>query len=321
VGVKQNLRAKGGRRRRGRGGGGQGWQSRVVKTCTAVVVQLLPEARAGMLLAFRRADRPVFWPPREPRSLASLAPNSRKEASVKNFARLSMAAFVLVMCSTAVRAEDTIESVEKDIIEKWSKMTSLTAKMATDANMGGMAMKMTGTIEFLNKEGKELFRLEAEMEQAMGGQTMKSTILSIVDGEFQWMLMDMGMMKQAMKTKPDDFQGSPGGKKMFEQMKKDNDLKLLPSEKIDDKDCHVIEVKPKKSGEQLALVKMYFAKDTGIMVKMVGYDTGNNAVMTSTYSDIKTNVEIAAERFVFTAPEGVQVMDMTKNEGMPAGHP
>lgn len=240
---------------------------------------------------------------------------------MKNFARLSMAAFVLMMCSTAVRAEDTIDSVEKEIIEKWSKMTSLTAKMATDANMGGMAMKMTGTIEFLNKEGKELFRLEAEMEQAMGGQTMKSTILSIVDGEFQWMLMDMGMMKQAMKTKPDDFQGSPGGKKMFEQMKKDNDLKLLPSEKIDDKDCYVIEVKPKKTGEQLALVKMYFAKDSGIMVKMVGYDTGNNAVMTSTYSDIKTNVEIPAERFVFTAPEGVQVMDMTKNDGMPAGHP
>lgn len=250
-----------------------------------------------------------------------MLPIRRKETCVKNFVRLTMAAFVLAMCSSTVRAEDTIESVEKEIIEKWSKLTSLTANMATDAQMGGMSMKMTGTIEFLAKEGKEMFRLEAQMEQAMGGQPMKSSILSIVDGEFQWMLMDMGMMKQAMKTKPDDFQGSPGGKKMFEQMKKENDLKLLPSEKIDDKDCHVIEVKPKASGEQLALVKMFFGKDNGIMVKMVGYDTGNNAVMTSTYSDIKTNVDIKAERFVFTAPEGVQVMDMTKNEGMPAGHP
>ena len=34
-------------------------------------------------------------------------------------------------------------------------------------------------------------------------------------------------------------------------------------------------------------------------------------MMTTKYTDIKLNEKIDPERFVFTAPEGVQVMDMT----------
>jgi outer membrane lipoprotein-sorting protein len=248
----------------------------------------------------------------------------RKESTVKNLARLSLAAFVLVMSTTAALAAETLDSVEKEITDKWAKMTSLTADMATDATMGGAVMKMTGTIEFLNKSGKELFRLEAEFETTDDGRKTKGTTTTIVDGEHQYTLAEFatptGKVKSATKTNVEDFQGAPIGKKMFEQMKTHNELRLLPGEKVGDTDCYVFEATPRKEGEEIALSKMYFAKDNGVMVKMVSYDADQKAVMTVTYSDIKINVDIVAERFVFTAPEGVEVRDLTQT-GLPPAEP
>jgi outer membrane lipoprotein-sorting protein len=179
-------------------------------------------------------------------------------------------------------------------------------------NMQGMSMKSEGTIEYLIQDGKELFRMDMTMKQSMGGQEMDGSMSTIADGQFVYAVTEMMGQKMAMKQKPDSFQGAVGGKQMFEDMKKSNELKLLPDEKVDGQATFVIEATPKSAGPRpYANSKMFFAKDSGIMVKMVGVDTGGNEVMTMKVSDVKRDPKIDADRFVFKAPEGVQVMDMT----------
>jgi hypothetical protein len=104
----------------------------------------------------------------------------------------------------------------------------------------------------------------------------------------------------------------------FDGLKKEYDLKLLPDETVDGKATWVIEAKAKQSipGGPATLVS-YFDKSNGMNIKIVGKDPGGKTVLTATTSDIKINPPLKPERFVFKAPEGVEVMDLTK-QGEPA---
>ncbi len=58
----------------------------------------------------------------------------------------------------------------------------------------------------------------------------------------------------------------------------------------------------------------YFDKATGVMVKSVSKNVAGKVTMESLTTDLKVNSSISADRFVFTAPEGVEVMDLTKQQ-------
>ena len=89
-------------------------------------------------------------------------------------------------------------------------------------------------------------------------------------------------------------------------------MKVLPDEKVDGKDTFVIEAVPKGLARQpVTKMKYYLEKENGTVVKLLGYDRAGSEIMSIVYSNIKINPEIDVSRFVFQAPEGVQVMDMT----------
>ncbi|MBU0717601.1 MAG: hypothetical protein KJ749_05070 [Planctomycetes bacterium] len=219
---------------------------------------------------------------------------------------------VLVMLSTNALADETLESVEKKIVGNWTKLTSMSAKTTTEMIHPSMSMKSEGTLEYLSQDGKELFRLEMKVDQEMAGQKTQGTITSVADGEFVYNVTDMMGQTMAIKQKGDSFQNFPGGRQMFDNLREKNTLQLLPDEKLGDQVTYVIEVKPKEaSPSPMARMKLFFAKDTGMVVKMMAFDSGEQPMMTATYHDVTLNPKISPDRFVFTAPEGVQVMDMT----------
>ena len=225
---------------------------------------------------------------------------------------LTTVAISLLTLQAGALAGETLESVEKKIIEQWSKLKSMSAKTTMEMTMQGMSMKSDGTTEYLNDQGKEKYRMDMKMEQSFGDQKMEGSVSTISDGTFVYNLNDMMGQKMAMKQKADSLQGAPGGRQMFDNMKKNSELTLLPDEKIDGQAAYVIESKPKSPGPQpMSKSKMYFAKDSGIMIKMVGLDAEGKAIMTMNVKDVKLNPKISPDRFVFKAPEGVQVMDMT----------
>jgi len=91
-------------------------------------------------------------------------------------------------------------------------------------------------------------------------------------------------------------------------------VKVLPDEKVDGQECFVLEVTAKSElgvppgGRQVS----YFRKDIGVNVKAVSFDPDGRQLFTTTVTDVKVGVDIKPERFVFKAPEGVEVVDMSQ---------
>jgi len=230
---------------------------------------------------------------------------------------ITLTAIFFVFCPVALAGE-TLESVEKKITEKWDKVESMSSKMTITTNMTTEGMKAeskgSGTFEYITKDGKELQRHEMKMTVSYGGSmTMESSTLMISDGVFLYTLAETMGHKSAVKTRMEDsnFSGS-GSKARFQQLKKESNLKLLADEKIGGKDAWVIEASAKTPTPGTPFkMKMYFLKDTGAIAKTVGVDGAGVTVMTLSFTDVKINVKIDPSRFVFKAPAGVQVIDMT----------
>lgn len=223
-----------------------------------------------------------------------------------------------LILGNVAQAEPTLEQIEKDLTKKWEKVESLSSKMKMVGDMQGMTMKAEGTMEYMKKDDKELLRVEMEMtmNSPQGEQKMPST--SISDGEFVYTLTEMMGQQMAMKQKISAMNGAAGGAQMFEQLREQFELKALSSETVDGKDVYVLEGTSKQQSMQNPFKKarFYFATDTGMFLKMSGFDDTGKEVMTMSYSDVKVNPKLDPERFVFKAPEGVQVMDMTNMPGM-----
>lgn len=215
----------------------------------------------------------------------------------------------------------SLEDIEKDLVAKQDKIKSMSAKMETrsDMKMGGNTIKskQAGTMEWVRKDDKFLHRYESEGQSIMkmGDQEMKtdSKMLMISDGEHMYTLTEQMGQKTAMKMKADPAQ-SQNVASMFKAWKKDHNLKVLPDEKVEGRDCYVIEATPKKEQPNNPISKQvfYLCKKTGTMAKMVGYDKQGKQNMQMVLKDITINPDIKPERFKFKAPEGVEVMDMTK---------
>ena len=216
------------------------------------------------------------------------------------------------LVASSTFADEALDALEKKLVAQWSKIESISTKITMSMEMQGMTQKGEGMMEYVKKGDKEMQRMELKSEMTMGGgQTMASSTLTINDGEYTYTLTEMMGQKTAMKSKSDKGQGTLIGGKMFENLKKDNTVTVLPDESVGGKDAHVIKAVPKASGQPGANAsKLFFAKDTGMMIQMLSIDPAGKTVMTTSYSDVKINGTIDPARFVFKAPAGVTVMEM-----------
>lgn len=225
-------------------------------------------------------------------------------------------------------AEDTLESVEKAIVEKVKQIKSLEAKMVSimEMEMGGMhnRAETQGTYEFVRDGDKLKFRTDMKFNQVMkqGDQEQKNegTGMQIYDGEYTWSLNEMMGQKMAQKMKASSADLMP--ESMLKTVRENHDLKLLPSEKVEGHDTWLLEATPKaqSGGTEGGRIHMFFDKNTGLIVKQVVFDPSGKPMSTTTFTDMKVNGNISPDRFVFKAPEGVEVMDMTAAE-QPGGNP
>ena len=225
---------------------------------------------------------------------------------------------VVLAWVTTVSAGETLETVEKKLTEKSKSITSLTADitMVTDVNFEGGSSKSEskGTLEYLKQGEKFLSRMELKTvaTQRFGEQETKmdSSTLTIVDGDITYLLLDQMGQKMAMKQKAQNAYGADADS-MLKPLRKEHDLKLLPDSSVDGTATYVIEATPKSAATGGGKIVMYLAKDTGIVLRMLNFDNQGRPMANTTYANIKMNPKIDASRFVFKAPEGVQIMDMT----------
>ena len=227
---------------------------------------------------------------------------------------------VVICCVTSVAwADDELPAVEKKIVEAWGKHKSVTAKVTAETRMDmGISVtsgKGTGTFELVRRDGKLYARTElaSKFVRKIGDEEQKldQSMLIIVDGEFGYTYSEFAGQKTARKMQiSPKMTGDP--KALFEFLRKSHDVKLMPEQTIDDRKTYVIEASP-KAGAVIPQRKTiyHFRQDIGLMVKVVAHDDAGKPMTTMTYSDIKLNLDINPARFVFKAPEGVQVLDLS----------
>jgi outer membrane lipoprotein-sorting protein len=211
---------------------------------------------------------------------------------------------------------DAVDDVIKKLDESLAKIKSFSMKMKMESTtqMGEMKSRTDaqGTMEFLRKDAKELTRTEMDMKSEMSGagmdQKMSMKSLQISDGHFSWSLVEHmeGPQKGLKFASKSEYQGQMMSAKSMKDL---GVLKLLPEEKVDGADCYVIEATMKEMPNTKQV--SYFRKADGIAAKAVTLTDGK-PTGTMTMTDIKVNSDISADRFVFKAPEGVEVQDTTK---------
>lgn len=240
-------------------------------------------------------------------------------------ARLGLTCLIGVVLASPARADD-VAAAEKLLTEALAKLKSVSYKVAVtqDLEMPGMTMKSssTGTIEAVQqgKKWKQRLDMQTSGTTTMAGEETKtdSKILSIFDGEFSYMMTDSAGQKMAFKNKPEaDTNMSPfDGKALFAAMREHYNIKRLPDASVLGRDCIVLEMTFKDpaaaAASPVAKSTTNICKKTGIQVKSEGFDAAGKLTQSSILSDIKVDEDVKPDRFEFKAPEGVNLVDTTK---------
>ncbi|MGE3181249.1 MAG: outer membrane lipoprotein carrier protein LolA [Phycisphaerae bacterium] len=214
---------------------------------------------------------------------------------------------------------ETLDEVTQKLEQQLKDIKSLSAdmKMTVDVQQGDMKQNavMDGKMSGTQRDGKYYSRSEAtiNMEMQMGEQSQKMSgnMLSVADGEFLWVVRDLGQ-KQIIKQKIDDL--PPLGTDYVKKMKEDNELTLGENATVDGQECWVIVATPKKRdpmGPPVSKMKYYFRQSDGVIVKTEGLDEEGKVFMTMTLSNIKVNPSLSESDFKFEVPKDANVMDMT----------
>ncbi|MCH9003523.1 MAG: hypothetical protein IIC02_13205 [Planctomycetes bacterium] len=228
-----------------------------------------------------------------------------------------LAIFASVACG------DTLESVEKTIIEQGKTIKSMSWKSTYVSDNVSDAAKTHSegktSYEFMTKGEKQLFRLETAYttvtETNGSKQTTKGTSLSVSDGEFNYIHSVNNGVESVMKMKatPQAFGGTQ--QSFFDTMAQTYNLELMPDAKVGSFSTYVIRAVIKDPMPMTATeMTFYFDKATGVTVKSVSKDAAGKVTMETLTTDLKVNSSISADRFVFVAPEGVEVMDLTQQQ-------
>jgi outer membrane lipoprotein-sorting protein len=236
--------------------------------------------------------------------------------------RKALCAVVVAALYTGTVHAETIEEVIEKLATAQTEVKSYSAKTKhmQDMDLGDgnkMKSQTEGTYYWMKKGDKFMFRtdMSGTSENTFGGQTVKSTdkTTSVCDGDHMYTLSEQDGQKHAMKAEVPPGTGDMDVRSSFSEMRMEQDLKVLPDETVDGMDCFVIEATPKAEEPDNPITRyvMYFDKKTGISPKSVFYDKAGKVAGEVTSTDVKVNVDIDPEKFVFKAPPGVEVMDMS----------
>ena len=239
---------------------------------------------------------------------------------MKRWARC-WAALAPVVIAPAIAAGGSLESTMRTIVKRGEKVKSFSAKSQyySDDESGGTKIHSEGQATYeLKREGELLlYRTETSYTTVMDAsgtkQTSKGSSLAVCDGEFTYMYTDSDGMKSVIKQRALPQGGGLTDENYFNTMKQTYNLELLPDAKVLARDTYVIRATPKEPSSALPSEQIsYFDKETGVILKSVSRNQAGKITMETTTTDLKVNSTIDADRFVFHAPEGVEVTDLTQ---------
>ena len=101
--------------------------------------------------------------------------------------------------------------------------------------------------------------------------------------------------------------------KIIEKILEEYDVKLLGSEKVEGRDCYVLDLKEKNDSMH---IKMWVDKEYWMPIKMeTEMKIGNEVMKTiAIYKNLKFNVGLSEKDFEFTPPEGAKIIERKLEE-------
>ena len=234
--------------------------------------------------------------------------------------RLTAAVAFALMSFGATAFADDYDTVKNQITAKWTALKSLRfdTHTVTDISMEGYKThsEQHAKQEILRIDDKRFkMRMEGKGndETDIGGQVTKTTTesLMVMDGTHVYNYTESNGEKNAMKMEiPEDQDMS----NPLTAMEDDWKIEVLPDEKIDGADCWVLQLTPKQAPsmpQEASKMIQHIRKDCGMAVKIVTYTADGKPMSTIAISKVELNPSLSEDRFVFNAPEGVEVMDMS----------
>jgi len=230
----------------------------------------------------------------------------------------ALIAIALVWAPLAA-AEDSVESIEKAVVENWDKLSSLEGAVnlnadfpmnlvaalvsgkapdPTNTNMGKLVV--TGGVDYAKKDAAICSRLELNAELNKG---LKARGLFVSDGtqaNVEWEFFN----KVDHKSLDVKDAIPSGGKALFDLLKTNFTLSAGKSEKVGDQEAYVLDAKFTVPIPNVPISKLrfWFAKDSGVLLKCEAHDLLDAALATLTVTNIKLNQPVAPDRFKYTAP-------------------
>ncbi|RIK68792.1 MAG: hypothetical protein DCC65_01280 [Planctomycetota bacterium] len=216
---------------------------------------------------------------------------------------------------------ESLGAIRAECLSKASAHSTVAAKIRlnTEVISGQVSVvsEANGTYEHQRKGAKLLFRVEMKNQiRTKAGKRVvddEQAVLTIGDGVHAYTLTHQkGKEPSAVKSMPVASQTLLADEPFFEVLASNFEVRVLPDEKIDAQDVWVLETRPRtpKPG-QAAKTLHYIRKDCALRVRSTGHDATGRRIQFSGLSEVKLDPEIDPRRFIFEAPDGVKVMDLT----------
>lgn len=204
------------------------------------------------------------------------------------------------------------EEVEAQILEAWGKLKSLTATISLEAELDAET-KMASTGDYAMLAEGDTVKYEQNMKMTVTGPSSIEMSMHVVfDGKDLYVVNEAMGEKTAIKTTPgtgEDFP-PPGGKLLFDMLKQEGTLKALDPAEADGVKCLVLECAPKEDNGVDRML-LFFDQETGVARRMELHAEGQEKPVIIRYTNIELNPKLDPARFIFKAPDGVEVIDGT----------
>ena len=218
----------------------------------------------------------------------------------------------------------SFQDFKASCIQSGSRHKSVSGNMRiTMEAMAGKKKTFTeirGAYEHLNGARGLLVRGEftSTVTQEIGGVPYSDTtkVLTISDGRFAYTLSELqGQPPNATRNIQVPSQTALADEPFLNGLSQAFDIRVLPDELVDNKPVWVLEAKPKNPARALITKTIYYiAKDSGLRIRSTGHDATGKRVQLTELTDIKLDPPLKPERFVFKAPPGVRVVDLSPSK-------
>lgn len=237
---------------------------------------------------------------------------------------------VLLFFAAGAGGDQTLEDVERQLGERARQLRSVQYRFRELAQRRGEAgtthTHTEGTLE-AQRDGEIVrFRIEIENETVTSAdgqeQQLQNAIESVCDGRLISTLQDQGGVRRAFRSRYAPAMNPLDPANMFAGLRKTFDLRLVGEGRADERPAWIIEATPRlPEADPIVRRRLYIARDSGIVLRTVGYDAADEPIMESNVAGLRIDAPIPGERFIFHPPPGVEVIELEAPASAPASRP